>query len=146
MRVVDTALLAMLETTGVPIFDGLVTVDNSGRTVEYELPYISFISSIGDYHAPRLTGQYGRLSVYFSLMYVGLTREQAKGAGEKARAVLCGKRVSGAGITRSWQIGLDESQRVRRDDDAIREDGTPLFYGVDLYSVSVTLNSEGVPA
>lgn len=146
MRVVDTVLLSMLRSTGFTVHDGLVVVDNSGKTVEYPVPYATYTSSIGDYHAERLDGRPGILSVFFSVTYVGTTREQAKGLGEKFRAVLVRKRVNGTGITRSGLIHLEESQRVRRDDDAIRLDGTPLFYGVDNYAVSVTLNSEGVPA
>lgn len=146
MRAVDTALLMMLEDTDLDVNDSFVDVDNDGVTVAHPTPYLVYYASLGDNHNPRLTGQYGRLSKFFQITYVGITREQAMGAGEKARAALCGKRVAGEGITRSWLIELDESQRVRRDDDAINPDGKPLYYGVDLYSVSVTLNSEGVPA
>ncbi len=138
MNVVDTALLALLVATGVDINDNFVDADNSTAVVTYPVPYIVYMSSIGDDHMPRMSGHYGQRSVYFSLMYVGSTREQAKAAGEKARAALRRKRVTGAGIRSSGLIQLDESQRVRRDDDAIHADGHPLFYGVDLYSVPVT--------
>ena len=145
MRVVDTALLAMLATTGLDVNDTFVDVDNDTNVVEYPTPFLFYAASIGDNHNPRLSGQYGRLSKFFTVGYIGLTPEQAMLAGQKARAALCGKRVSGAGIGRSWLIGIDESQRVRRDDDAINPDGRPLFAGFDLYSVSVTLDSTGVP-
>jgi hypothetical protein len=139
MRAVDDALLALLEATGIDVNDVFVDADNSGNTVEYPLPYLIYTSSIGsDTHAPRLSGDYGLRSVFFSIMYVGEDRNQAKWAGEKVRAALRRARLSGTGIRKSGLIHLDESQRVRRDDDAIREDGTPLFYGVDLYSVTVT--------
>lgn len=146
MRVVSDLLLEMLRSTGFTVHDGLVVVDNSGKTVEYSLPYLTFMSSIGDYHAPRLDARPGILSVYFTVTYVGGTAEQARGLGEKARQALVRKRVAGAGVTRSGLIHLEESQRVRRQDDAVRLEGTPLFYGVDNYAVPVTLNSEGVPA
>lgn len=146
MRVIDTALLAMLATTGLDVNDSFVDVDNSTNVVAYPTPFLVYYSTIGDNHNYRLSGQYGRLSKFFTVMYVGLTPEQARGAGEKARAALCGKRVSGAGIHRSWPIDLEESQTVRRDDDAINPEGRPLYTGVDHYAVSVTLNASGVPA
>lgn len=141
MRAVDTDILAKLATTGLDVFDGLMLP--AGTTVvTYDLPYAVYYSSGGDYHNPRLSGHSGRSSVFFSVTYVGETREQAKWAGEKIRAALYRKRVEVAGV-RSWLISLEESQRVRRDDDAIRPDGKPLFYGVDNFAVSVSLNEEG---
>lgn len=148
MRVIDDALLALLAGTGLDVNVARVDVDNSGVTVTYPTPYLVYTSSLGDdrhEENSRLSGDRGRLSVFFSVMYVGDTFEQAKAAGEKLRAALHRKRVSGAGITKSWLIGLEESQRIRRADDAIHPDDHPLFYGVNNYAVSVTLNSEGVP-
>lgn len=146
MRVVDAALLAMLEATGIDTNDGFVDADNSGNTVTVEYPYFQYTSSLGDgSHNPRLSGHYGRLSHYFTVMYVGTDVDQARWAGEKARLALLGKRVSGTGIGKSWLIEIDESQSVRRADDAISEDDIPLYYGVFLCSVSVTLDSTGVP-
>lgn len=139
MRAVDTALLTLLATTGVDVNDSFVDADNTGQTVTYPVPYLVYASSIGDDdHGHRLSGDYGLRSVFFSIMYVGEDRNQAKWAGEKVRTALRRQRVTGAGIRSSGLIHLEESQRVRRDDDAIRPDGTPLFYGVDNYAVVVT--------
>lgn len=148
MRVIDDALLALLETTGLDVNDGVVDADNDGNTVTLPVPYLVYTSSLGDdrfEENTRLSGDRGRLSVFFSVMYVGSTREQAKAAGERVRAAFRRQRVSGAGIGKSWLIVLEESQRIRRADDAISPTDRPLFYGVDNYAVSVTLNSEGVP-
>ncbi|MET1061742.1 MAG: hypothetical protein ABWX71_02505 [Aeromicrobium sp.] len=162
MNVVDEALFEMLEAAGmwVPalheededaapvnpdamlVHDGLVVADNTSNVVEYELPYAVYYSSLGDdppsEQNERLTGRRGRRSIFWSVTYVGADRNQAKWAGQKVRDALSGRRVVVAGH-RSWLITVEESQRVRRDDDAIRPDGSPLFYGVDNYSVSITL-------
>lgn len=137
MRVVDTAVLGVLEDANLNVHDGLVSADNSSNVVTYDLPYVVYYSSVGDDDNRRLSGRKARRSVFFSVTYVGLTREQAKWAGEKVRAALQGQRLTIPGH-RSWLCDLQESQRVRRDDDAIRPNGAPLFYGVDNYALSIT--------
>ena len=77
--------------------------------------------------------------MFFSIIYVGETREQAKFAGEAIRAALERNRLTVVGHTNTWPCELLESQRVRRDDDAMRPDGTKLFYGVDNYDLSIIL-------
>lgn len=161
MNIVDEALFAALEAEGMwaaglheedalepgpdqlIVHDGTVAVDNTTNIVTYRLPYVVYYSSLGDDPpAPenmRLTGQRGRRSVFFSMTYVGGTRWQAKHAGQQIRDAINGQRVVVPGH-RSWRVGLEESQRIRRDDDAIRPDGSPLFYGVDNYAVSIVLN------
>ena len=138
MRVVDDVIIAALEATGLDLNDGLVDADNSTNVVTYPLPYLVYYSSVGDDDNARLTGRKARRSVFFQVSYVGLTREQAKAAGERARAALQGVRFTIPGH-KAWLCQLQESQRVRRDDDAIRPDGSPLFYGVDTYALSITL-------
>lgn len=138
MRAVDTALLARLKAVpGLHVHDGFVKVDNDSNVVTYPVPFVVFYSNVGDDHSPRLSGRNTRRSVFFSLTYVGLTREQSKWAGERARAALMDRRltVPNHGV---WLVDLQESQRVRRDDDALRPDGSPLFYGIDNYAISVT--------
>jgi hypothetical protein len=142
VRAVDTAILAAIDGLGVDVYDGLVTPTIT-NVVDYDLPYAVFYSSLGDDPpAPenaRLSGQRGRRSVFFSVTYVGLDRNQAKWAGEKIRAALIESRLV-VPDHKVWLVSVEESQRVRRDDDAIRPDGSPLFYGVDNYAVSITLN------
>lgn len=161
MNIVDEALFGALEDAGMwaaglheedvlepaadqlIIHDGLVGVDNSTNIVTYRVPYGVYFSSLGDDPPTpenmRLTGQRGRRSVFFSVTYVGESRWQAKHAGEEIRDAINGKRIVVPGH-RSWRVGLEESQRIRRDDDAVRPDGSPLFYGVDNYAVSIVLN------
>lgn len=166
MNIVDEAIFTALEAAGMwaeglhdedgdeppdadmlRIMDGLVEADNETKVVTYSLPYGVFYSSLGDDPPTpenmRLSGHRGRRSVFFSMVYVGADRWQAKHAGQRIRDALAGKRLTVAGH-KVWLTGVEESQRVRRDDDAIRPDGSPLFYGVDEYAVSITLNHEGV--
>ena len=138
MRVVDTAVLATLKAANVNVMDGFVIPVGVGtKVVDYPVPYAVYYSNTGDRDNPRLTGRGRRDDVFFSITYVGLNREQAKWCGEKVRAALVGKRLTISG-RKTWLVRVVESQRVRRDDDAVRPDGAPLFYGVDNYSVAVT--------
>lgn len=141
MRAVDKVVLDTLKATGITTYDGLVKV-TATNVVNYPTPYLVYYSSVGDDHSRRLTGRNTRRSVYFRVQYVGLTVHQTKIAGERVRAALEGRRLDIPGH-RAWLCDLEESQTVRRDDDAIRPDGSPLFYGVDIYSISVTLIPAG---
>lgn len=141
MRAADEAILDLLATTGIDVNPWIVDADNTTNVVTYPVPYLVYESSVGDDEhksTARMSGPGDKRSVFFSLAYVGETGNQAKWAGELARAALRRQRVTGTGIRASGLIRLEESQRVRRDDDAIRPDGTPLYRGVDLYSVVVT--------
>lgn len=140
MRVVDTAALAVLRDTGIAVYDGLTLVSTEpGKpmVITYTLPYAVYYSNVGDDHARRLSGFPSRRSVFISLTYVGLTAEQAKAAGERLRDAMQESRLEVPGHN-VFLTDVQESQRIRRDDDAIRPDGRPLFYGVDNYAVSVT--------
>lgn len=161
MNVVDVALFELLESAGmwVPalhedddaavapedaliVHDGELGIDNEGNEVVYALPYAVFHSSLGDEpesdENSRLTGNRGRMSVFFTVMYVGLDRWQAKHAGQQVREAISGRRPSVSGH-RVWKVQVEESQRVRRDDDIVRPGGERLFYGVDNYAVSITI-------
>jgi hypothetical protein len=141
VRSVDDANLATLRSIeGLGVYDSYVTTENDGVTVNYPTPYAVYYSSVGDDSAPRLSGRTKRRSVFWSITYVGLSREQAKWAGELIRAALEGTRPTVADATGVGLIKVEESQRVRRDDDAIRPDGSPLFYGVDNYSLPININ------
>lgn len=165
MKIVDDAVFARLEAGGMwaeglhaesgeeppdndmlRVMDGLVEADNSSKVVTFPLPYAVYYSSLGDDPPTpengRMSGQRGRRSVFFSVIYVGADRQSAKHAGQRIRDQLAGHRLAVPGH-RTWLISVEESQRVRRDDDAIQPDGSPLFYGVDEYAVSITLNHEG---
>lgn len=147
MIVVDEAVLARLaRDPNLKVHDGLVVVrKDPARPViyDYPLPYINFMSSVGDDDNRRLAGRRTRRSVFFALTYVGIDRQQTKAAGERARALL-ERWVPIIEGHVAWPCKLEESQRVRRDDDAVRPDGSPLFYGVDNYSVSITMTA--IPA
>jgi hypothetical protein len=145
MRIVDDVVLDLLRAALPPnaagdprVHDGYVPVaDADAKVITAALPYLAYFSSLGDDSNRRLSGQNGRRSVFFQVTYVGEDRNQAKWAGEKQRAALADRVIAIEG-RKSWRVLLGESQRIRRDDDAARPDGSPLFYGVDLYSVAVT--------
>lgn len=144
MRIVDEVVLGLLEAAVPPldgeprVHDGYVPVsEKDPKIVTATLPYLAYFSSLGDDSNRRVSGQNGRRSVFFQVTYVGEDRAQAKWAGERQRAALADRVITVPG-RKSWRILLGESQRIRRDDDAARPDGSPLFYGVDLYSVAVT--------
>jgi hypothetical protein len=141
VRVVDEAVLAVLNALPFDIHEADVITDTEQSetqvVVTYDLPYAVYYSNVGDDHEPRLDGRTSRRSVFISLMFVGVDHNQAKWAGEKIREALEGKRIPVPGH-KSFLMDLQESQRVRRDDDAIRPDGSPLFYGVDNYAMSIT--------
>jgi hypothetical protein len=159
MRIVDTALLGdvspeRLALGGLiggdpylPVWDGETGIDpfsQTKETVTYDVPFATYASAVGDDDNTRLTGRKVRRSVPFYLIYVGSTREQAKWAGERLRLKLQRHRLVIPG-TRVWPIQLEESQRVRRDDNVMRPDGSPLYYGTDAYAVSIMLTQTGVP-
>lgn len=164
MRAVDEAIFARIEAAGMwasglhdqdgtekpagvmAVFDGFADFDTDDKVVRHELPYAVYYSSLGDDPPTdaneRLTGQRGRRSVFFSITYVGGDNRQTKWAGQKLRDAIAGKRLT-VPTHRVWLVSVEESQRIRRDDEAVRPDGTPLFYGVDNYAVSITLNPNG---
>ena len=148
MRIVDEVILQAVRDAGVDVKDGQFLappVPGVPTKVYVPLPYAVYASSIGDDHNPRLDGRRRRRSVFFSWMYVGLDRNQTKACGERVRQAIDGVRFVIPGHN-TWPVQLLESQRVRRDDDAIRQDGKPLFYGVDNYDLALTFNNQPVGA
>lgn len=142
MRAVDKVVLATLEAVpNLNVHDNYMeveTTDSQGRSiVTYDMPYAVYSSAVGDDDNRRLSGRERRRSVPFYITYVGLSREQAKWCGEKVRVALKGKRLMVPGY-RTWLVEIEESQRVWRDDEAARPDGSPIYYGVDAYAVSIT--------
>lgn len=165
MRVVDTALLGEVGRgqdadhpdrlalggliggdPNLPVWAGETGIDlpvAGKNTITYDVPFAYYTSAVGDDDNPRLTGRKVRRSVPFYIGYVGTTLEQTKAAGERLRLKLQRTRLSIDGY-RVWPISLEESQRVRRDDNVMRPDGSPLWYGIDQYAVSIMLTQTGV--
>lgn len=141
MRAVDDVVLARLEAAGVDIHDGEFELPPEGverRVVAYDLPYAVYYSSVGDDDRRRLSGRNARRSVFFVIHFIGEDRNQAKWLGEKVRALLADQPIEVPGH-KSWLCLLGTSQRVRRDSEVVRPDGSPLFIGIDDYSIAVTL-------
>lgn len=153
MRAVDDAVLARLgdpvtdelyryfrSDVGVMIHDGFFDARPATGLVKvtYPLPYAVYYSSVGDDDemTRRLDARIPRESVFFSFTYVGEDRRQAKWAGEKIHAALKRWRPTVDGFHCEIVQRL-QSQRIRRDDEAIRPDGSPLFYGVTDFAVGV---------
>lgn len=160
MRAVDEVVLPLLHAvlppitntvTGVAneprVHDGQVQVNTDTQTVggrqvrvvSYALPYIVYTSSQGDDDNPRLSGRKLRNSVFIGLKFVGIDRNQVKWAQERVRGQLERRRLIIPGH-KSWPAKLDSCTRVWRDDDAMRPDGSALFYADEAWSLSVMLN------
>lgn len=134
MRAVDTAGITRLRNAGLIVADDKVPVATDGKTVTLTVPYVAWYSNIGEPRNYALGGPAKTTATEFQITYVGVTRDQAKLAGEKARGLLTGTRLAPFGRPR-----VVESQRVREDTDArVLVDGTyrTLFYGVDIYRVA----------
>lgn len=113
--------------------------------IDVPVPYAVYYGSVGDDDNRRLAGRKTRRSVFWEITYVGLTMEQTLWAGEQIRFALQGRRITVAGH-KTWLADLQESQRVRRDDESTRPDGRPLFFGRDTYAASMTLTEFRSPA
>lgn len=154
MRAVDEVILARLGDpvagelyryfragVDVTIHDGMFDARpkiGEPKVVTYDLPYAVYTSSVGDddEETRRLDARIPRDSVFFSFTYVGLDRNQAKAAGERIHAQMKRWRPVVPGFHCEIVQRL-QSQRIRRDDEATRPDGAPLFYGVTEYAVGV---------
>ena len=106
--------------------------------IELDTPFAVYGSSLGLDSNRRLSGEHARRSTMFTFMYIGDTREQAKACGQDLRDLFQDQRLDLQGH-RSWLVTLQESQRIWRDNEAVRRNGDPLFYGVDIYAVGATL-------
>lgn len=137
MNVVDDAVLAALKATGLTVHDGEPPAGKAPDTVDSAVPYVSFYSGLGDEESARLAGHTTRTLVEFQTTYVGLTREQAKWAGERVRSALSARRLTVTG-RKAWLCTLEESQSVRPDRSAKLPDGGRLWYGTDVYVLAVT--------
>lgn len=133
-RAVDAAGIAALKAAGLTVAVDKVPVATDGVTVLLSVPYVAWYSNLGEPANRDMVGRPKTNVTEFQLSYVGVTRDQAKWAGEKARATLTGSRLPGFGRPR-----VVESQRVREDTDArvlVGDQYRTLFYGVDIYTVA----------
>jgi hypothetical protein len=136
VRIVDDAIIAKLKGVDLAVMDGFVPTENDGKVVNYPLPFVVYYSSVGVESRLRLSGRRSQRTVGFMVTYVGIDRNQAKAAGERARSALVGQRLEIAGH-KVGLIDLLTSPWVWRDDDMIRPDGKPVFYGRDTYEVPI---------
>lgn len=133
-----------------PVYEGETGIDlialTTQKVVQYPVPFATYASSIGADANPRLTGRPVRRSMFFSITYVGGTMDQAKWAGERLRLKLQRHRPVIDGYT-CWPIlhNAEESRRIRHDDNVMRPDGSPLYYGIDDFAVSIMFTQTGVP-
>jgi hypothetical protein len=118
------------------VHDGQVVADNTSKVVSYALPYIVYTSNTGDVDNPRLSGRRLRRSVFMPLKFVGEDRNQVKAAMEAVEAQIADRHILVPGF-KTWKCRLEVSTRVRRDDDAIRPDGSPLFSADQEYAMSL---------
>lgn len=142
MRAVDDVVLPLLRSampTAEQVHDAQVTADNRTKVVTYKLPYLVYSSSPGDDNNRR-GRRHTRRSVFVALKYVGESREQVKWCVERIRPLLQDQRLIIPGH-KSWPVNLEMSTRVWRDDDAVRPDGSPLFYCDEEYGVPITMHT-----
>lgn len=137
MKALDAAILAALRSVLANVHDGEAPADDTGKVVTSPLPYVVYYSDIGFDGARRQSGDAGQREVSPQVTYVGGSRDQAKWAGQRARAVLADQWLTVAG--EKVQLRATDSMRVRRDDDVRRPDGGSLFYGVDQYAVTTLI-------
>ncbi len=151
MRAVDDVVLAAIRAVHPDVLntatgkmesrvhDGQVVADNDTKVVYYPLPYVVYSSNLGTDDDRRLAGRNTQRSVFWSLMFVGIDRTQVKWLAEKVRGQIADRHLEVPGH-KTRRIKLQSSQRVWRDDDAIRPDGSPLFYSVDEYDMKLQLS------
>lgn len=131
---VDEAVLELLRaiaTDAAPlaVYDGDVTdADQDAKTISAPLPYVVFYTTPGYPITPRMSGRRGR-AVVFTVNSVGLSRSQAKWAGDQAEAALDGKRIvlDHRGALPRLIRRTDDNAFLRRDDTWTRPGGKPLF-------------------
>jgi hypothetical protein len=134
VRAVDEAVMQLLRDDDLTVFDGFVPVDTTSKVVAFELPFIVYYGAPGVEEGRRLTGRRGLRTVGFMVTFVGIDRNQAKWAGEKARTVLSRTRLTIDG-RKTGLVDVLTSPWVWRDDDMLQPDGKPVFYGRDTYEV-----------
>jgi hypothetical protein len=133
-----TVLTVLRAVPNLNVWDGHVEdSDASTMVISADLPYVVFWGGYDD-DAPgdSLAGTSGAHLSDFRVTFVGETREQAKWAGEQARAVLNRKRLSFTAGSRFVRC-TDNSGYVTRDDTWMRPGGAPLFSGIDQYEVLI---------
>jgi hypothetical protein len=163
MRIVDDYLIGSVDEAthktsggllggtqlGFQVYDATTGIDPLSPeqvTISYPVPFATYTSSIGDDDNPRLSGRKIRRSVFLVFTYAGVSRTQAKWAGERIRLKVQRHRPVIAGH-RAWPIDLElgGSDRIRADYNVLRPDGSALYYGIDRYAVSIVLTETGVP-
>jgi len=126
---------------GVAIFDGEqkpFLEDAEGKAVvTYNLPYAVYTANVGLPFNLRLSGRHTRNSTFCAIQFVGGSRWQAKWAGQAIRDALAGRRLQVDDLP-TGLISVETSPRIWRSDDAIRPDGSPVYYGVDEYAVGAS--------
>lgn len=135
----DATVLALLDAIpNLNVWDGHVEdSDPDTQVISADLPYVVFWAGYDDASpGDSLAGTSGARLTDFRVTAVGETREQAKWAAEKVRAVLDRKRVTFTAGSRFVRC-TDNSGAVTRDDTWTRPGGAPLFSGVDQYEVLI---------
>lgn len=135
----DATVLALLNAVAnLNVWDGHVEDSDADLSViSADLPYVVFWGGYDDdTPGDSLAGTSGAHLTEFRVTAVGGTREQAKWAGEQARAVLNRKRVTFVAGSRFVRC-TENSGYVTRDDTWTRPDGAPLFSGIDQYEVLI---------
>lgn len=136
---VDDAVLTILRSIAddeapLGVYDSDVTGANlETKVISVPLPYVVFYSTPGYGINPRMSGRRGR-AVEFTVNAVGISRDQAKWAGQRAEDGLDGRRIE---LVQPRLIRrTDDNAYVRRDDTWTRPKGLPLFTDSRRYSIA----------
>ena len=158
MHEVDVAVKAAVEAFPIKLWTERVPTEQDARDPEVRVisvafPYARMLSNLGDDNVPRLGGRDMQRSVFWQITAVGQTFAQTKLALGWCRTALSGKRLpvyvhevddndelvpTGTRYKTSL-VTVSESQRIREDPENTDPYGRPLFYGVDLYTMRLSL-------
>lgn len=133
----DDEILALLDAVpNLNVHDGSVDVDETEKVILVDLPYVVLSTGLGEDADERTGGRPGLRAVPFGISYVGETREQARWAGERARAAVSRRRITVDG-RESGLIVLLESSEIYPDANYKGSGGEKLFSGRDKYVVGL---------
>lgn len=129
-------ILTLLGTGAEPlnVHDTHVDVDETLKVVTVPLPYVTFRPVSTTPQTRRADGTVSSDPYWFEVMWVGLTREQAEAARDRARARLEGKRPVFPG-SRGTPIARHETTGLFKEPTYTAPGGAPLFYGIDQFLV-----------
>jgi hypothetical protein len=131
-RAVHAAVLARLQASVTPFYDGQVPLDGNGRPVDDRYGVVWFQTR--ERGRDDLSGTADRFVHRWQVTSVGTDREQVEWVATRCQDALLDEPL----LVPGWEIALVEhssSGPIRIDRDI---PGTDVFYGVDTFTVTTT--------